>query len=249
MSVLEVTDLESGYGKLPVLHGVSLHVDANEIVAVAGPNGAGKSTLMKTIFRLLPVMRGSIVFHGHDVGTMTSSQLAELGMGFVPQGFGTFPDLTVDENLKVSLTGHGGRDFGGALELTYDAFPALKERRKQRARTLSGGERQMLSLASAMIVKPRFLALDEPTSGLAPTIMGALAEQILSFRDAGTTVLWVIEENPLEVLQYVDRVYLLQAGVIQRELAAVELLRDESLQELFFGTQADSASAAERSAS
>ena len=245
MSLLQVTNLESGYGSLPVLHGVSMRVEPEEIVAVIGPNGAGKSTLMKTIFRLLPAQGGSVEFDGVDLSSRSATKLADLGMGFAPQGFSTFPELTVEDNLKVSLTSQRRKGKSGATAKMYETFPILGERRRQRASTLSGGERQMLALASAMILEPRFLALDEPTTGLAPSVVDTLVEQIVSFRDAGTTILWVIEENPFEVLQYVDRVYLLQAGVFEREMPAKDLLEDESLRELFFGTDADADSPAE----
>jgi ABC-type branched-subunit amino acid transport system ATPase component len=124
-------------------------------------------------------------------------------------------------------------------EQMYERFPVLRDRRRQAASTLSGGERQMLALASAMITSPRFLVLDEPTTGLAPSIVQGLIQQILRFQREGTTVLWVVEENPLQVLEHVDRVYMMQAGVVERELAADELLGDSTLQELFFGVEAD----------
>jgi branched-chain amino acid transport system ATP-binding protein len=249
VSLLEVGDVQSGYGKLPVLHGVSISAEKDEIVAVVGPNGAGKTTLMRTIFRLLPLMTGSVQFDGRNLRAFEARELAALGMGFVPQGGGTFPDLSVEDNLKVALVGKSRRDASEGLERMYETFPVLANRRRQRAKTLSGGERQMLALAGAMITSPRFLALDEPAAGLAPTIVQGLIRQILEFRKQGTAVLWVVEENPLQVLEYVDRVYLLQGGVIERELAASELLADESLQDLFFGTQtATPAPKAEKSA-
>jgi branched-chain amino acid transport system ATP-binding protein len=245
VSLLEVSKLRSGYSKLPVLHGVTLRCERDEIVAVVGPNGAGKTTLLKTIFGLLPVRAGSVVFDGQDLRTTLTGRRAELGMGYVPQGSNTFADLSVQDNLKVAL----GRDRGrapAALERTYELFPVLGRRRRQRAKTLSGGERQILALASAMITEPRFLALDEPTTGLAPTIVEQLIQRILAFRKAGTAVLWVIEENPLQVLRHVDRVYLFQGGVVQRELAASELLADESLQAVFFGATTDAVEDARR---
>ena len=245
MSLLELSNVESGYGQLPILHGVSMQVEANEIVAVIGPNGAGKSTLMKTIFRLLPTESGSIVYGGRDLGSVSATKLASLGMAYAPQGFSTFPDLSVEDNLKVPLTSQSVRGAGRSMDRMFETFPILKERRRQRAKTLSGGERQMLALASAMILEPEFLALDEPTTGLAPSIVDTLVEQIVGFRDAGATILWVIEENPLEVLQHVERVYILQSGLIERELTAEELLKDEALQDLFFGTHSAEAAPSE----
>ena len=239
MSLLEVQNVRSGYGKVPILHDVSLHVDERELVAVIGANGAGKSTLMKTITRLLPLMAGSIVFDGTDLSDRDPRAAAKLDMAYVPQDGNTFPGLSVEDNLGVSLMGIKRGEAAEMRERMYERFPVLKDRRRQAASTLSGGERQMLALASAMITSPRFLVLDEPTTGLAPSIVQGLIQQILSFQREGTTVLWVVEENPLQVLEHVDRVYLMQAGVIERELSANELLGDRTLQELFFGVETD----------
>ncbi len=239
MSLLEVRNVRSGYGKVPILHDVSLHVDERELVAVIGANGAGKSTLMKTITRLLPLMAGSIAFDGTDLSDRDPRAAAKLDMAYVPQDGNTFPGLSVEDNLGVSLMGIKRGEAAEMRERMYERFPVLKDRRRQAASTLSGGERQMLALASAMITSPRFLVLDEPTTGLAPSIVQGLIQQILSFQREGTTVLWVVEENPLQVLEHVDRVYLMQAGVIERELSADELLGDRTLQELFFGVETD----------
>jgi len=239
VSLLEVQNVRSGYGKVPILHDVSLHVDERELVAVIGANGAGKSTLMKTITRLLPLMAGSIVFDGTDLSDRDPRAAAKLDMAYVPQDGNTFPGLSVEDNLGVSLMGIKRGEAAEMRERMYERFPVLKDRRRQAASTLSGGERQMLALASAMITSPRFLVLDEPTTGLAPSIVQGLIQQILSFQREGTTVLWVVEENPLQVLEHVDRVYLMQAGVIERELSANELLGDRTLQELFFGVETD----------
>jgi ABC-type branched-subunit amino acid transport system ATPase component len=239
MSLLEVRNVKSGYGRVPILHDVSLHVDERELVAVIGANGAGKSTLMKTITRLLPLMSGSIGFDGNDLSDSDPRAAAKLDMAYVPQDGNTFPGLSVEDNLSVSLIGVKRAEGAEMRERMYERFPVLKDRRRQAASTLSGGERQMLALASAMITSPRFLVLDEPTTGLAPSIVQGLIQQILSFQREGTTVLWVVEENPLQVLEHVDRVYLMQAGVIERELSADELLGDRTLQELFFGVETD----------
>jgi ABC-type branched-subunit amino acid transport system ATPase component len=239
MSLLDVSGIRSGYGKVPVLHDVSVHVDERELVAVIGANGAGKSTLMKTITRLLPLMSGSISFDGHDLSGKDPRAAAKLDMAYVPQDGNTFPGLSVEDNLSVSLIGRRRGESAEMREQMYERFPVLRDRRRQAASTLSGGERQMLALASAMITSPRFLVLDEPTTGLAPSIVQSLIQQILRFRSEGTTVLWVVEENPLQVLEHVDRVYMMQAGVVERELAAEELLGDQTLQELFFGVHTD----------
>lgn len=238
MSLLEVVDLRSGYGKLPVLHGVSMRVDEDEIVAIVGPNGAGKSSLIKTIFQLLKPMQGAIYFDGADLGQVATDQLAARGMGYVPQGANIFPQLDVEENLRVALTAQRGADVRTGLDAAYETFPVLGDRRRQRSSTLSGGERQMLAVAGAIAGRPRFLALDEPTTGLAPTVVHALIAKILEIRQRGTAILWVVEENPLEVLKYCDRVYLLKSGV-QQEMSSEAVTSDQALQEMFFGLGAN----------
>lgn len=234
MSMLEVRDLKSGYGPIPVLHGVSLSVDAGEIVAIVGPNGAGKSTLMKTIFGLLETAEGSVRFDGEDVTGARTTSLADLGMGYLPQGRNTFPELSVEDNLRVAAHALPRARADEALRDVFAAFPVLESLRKRRAKLLSGGERQILALASATVQKPRFLALDEPTTGLAPSIVQRLIDDVLNLSGGGVTVLWVIEENPRQIIQHVNRVFVLQAGVITQESTAEELLASESLEELFF---------------
>lgn len=236
--LLHVEDLQTGYGKLPVVHGVSLAVDTNEVVAIVGPNGAGKTSLVKAIMGQLPLMGGTVVFDGQDLVRVRSAARQRLGMATVPQIGSTFPDLTVEDNLRVSYSTLSRERNSAAVAAAYEMFPVLGERRRQLAKTLSGGERQMLAFASGIGTDPRFIALDEPTTGLAPTIVDALVERILEFRDGGASILWVIEEEPLLILPHVDRVYVMNAGSMQAEMAASELLADTSLHALFFGIEA-----------
>jgi len=235
MSVLKVDDLVSGYRNLPVLHKVSMDVDDNEIVALIGPNGAGKTSLLKAVFGLLPLTGGAVAFVDKDLKGLKASARRSLGMALVPQTGGTFADLSVEDNLRVSYSSLGRTDSQQALEQAYVMFPQLAERRRQLARTLSGGERQMLTFVSGIGGAPPFLALDEPTTGLAPTIVQSLMESILRYKKGGSAILLVVEENPFEVLPYVDRVYVMRAGTIQAEMEADTLLRDKDLQALFFG--------------
>lgn len=237
MSILTIDGLETGYGRLPVLHGVSLTVEPNELVAVVGPNGAGKTSLVKAVFGLLPAMKGSILFDGHDITSAPTARRNGLGMAMVPQTGSTFPDLTVEDNLIVSFSTLEKVAGATALATSYEMFPPLNERRRQPAKTLSGGERQMLAFASGIGTDPRVLVLDEPTTGLAPTIVHGLVEKIVGFRELGGSILWVIEENPLEVLPVVDRVYVLNNGSIQAEMPATDLLSDDSLHQMFFGAK------------
>ena len=237
MSLLDLKGLETGYGKLPVLHAVDLRVDENEMVALIGPNGAGKTSLAKAVFGLLPAMNGSISFDGEDLTGAPSAKRMQLGMAMAPQVGNTFPELTVEDNLVTSFSTLPSEESQAALDNAYALFPRLAERRRQAARTLSGGERQMLAFACASGTKPRFLLLDEPTTGLAPTIVHSLVERIVESKDRGASILWIIEENPLEVLPYVDRVYVLSNGTVRAETAAEDLLSEEALRTLFFGLE------------
>lgn len=237
MSLVEVDGLSTGYGRLPVVHDVSLRVDENEFVAVIGPNGAGKSSLAKAMFGLLPVLKGTVRFDSEDISGAGPSRRQALGMSMIPQTDNTFPDLTVEDNLKVSFSVFDATESEAALDGAYSMFPRLDERRRQLAKTLSGGERQMLAFASGIGADPRFILLDEPTTGLAPTIVQGLVNKIVAFRERGTSILWIVEENPLEVLPFVDRVYVLNNGTIQAEMTAEELLVEGSLQDLFFGVE------------
>ena len=234
-SSLVLRDVDSGYGDLPILHGVSLEVAPAEIVAVIGPNGAGKSTLMKTLFGLLALRGGTMTFGDEDLGQISAARRAELGMAYVPQEGSTFPELTVYDNLAVSLLRESTLTQSRHINQMLDSFPALQELRRARAGTLSGGERQMLAIASAMISQPRFLALDEPTTGLAPSIVQERIADIVAVRERGTSVLWVIEESPMLCLPHVDRVYVLNSGVLGHSQPAEDMLDEELLQATFFG--------------
>ncbi len=232
---LVLTGVHSGYGDLPILHGVSLEVAPAEVVAVIGPNGAGKSTLLKTLFGLLELQGGTMSFAGDDLSRIGSGGLARLGMAYVPQEGNTFPELTVYDNLAVSLLRESVRTQTRRIGEMLESFPALQALRRARAGTLSGGERQMLAIASAMITQPRFLALDEPTTGLAPAIVQERIADIVAVREQGTSVLWVIEESPMLCLPHVDRVYVLNSGVLGPSQPAADMLDEELLQATFFG--------------
>lgn len=233
MSLLEVKSLESGYGKLPILHGIDLHVDEGELVAVIGPNGAGKSTLLKAISGLLPCWKGQVNFTGNRVHNYDPSLLPTWGLGYVPQDRNVFPGLTVAENLEMAATLL--KDRGPKIKTAFKRFPILGERQKQLARTLSGGERQMLAIASALMLDPKLLMLDEPTTGLAPVVADEVIRQILDINQSGTAILWVVEENPASVLEHCPRVYLLESGQIRRTDSGKNLLNDPKFAELFLG--------------
>jgi ABC-type branched-subunit amino acid transport system ATPase component len=233
MSLLEVNSLESGYGKLPILHGIDLHVDEGELVAVIGPNGAGKSTLLKSISGLLPCWKGQVNFAGKCVHDFDASLLPTWGLGYVPQDRNVFPGLTVAENLEMAAT--LSKDRGPKIKAAYERFPILGERQKQLARTLSGGERQMLAIASALMLDPKLLMVDEPTTGLAPVKAIEVINHILDINHNGTAILWVVEENPASVLEHCPRVYLLESGQVRRTDSGKNLLDDPKFAELFLG--------------
>ncbi len=233
MTLLTVNSLESGYGKLPILHGIDLKVDEGELVAVIGPNGAGKSTLLKAISGLLPCWKGSVNFAGNNVHDYEPNMLPTWGLGYVPQDRNVFPGLTVAENLEMASTML--KNPGPRIKAAYERFPILGKRQKQAARTLSGGERQMLAIASALILEPKLLMLDEPTTGLAPVVANEVISHILDINRGGTAILWVVEENPASVLMHCPRVYLLESGLIRRTDSGENLLNDPKFAELFLG--------------
>jgi ABC-type branched-subunit amino acid transport system ATPase component len=235
MSILEITDVRSGYGRVPVLHGITLTVEPGELVGVLGANGAGKSTLLKTISRVLPLMGGQILFDGTDVSAFGAHKLTKMGLGYVPQEGNVFPDLNVADNLQLGgyTAGRGWRD---ALKGIFAHFPILEERLTQRASTLSGGERQMLAIACALMVSPKMLMLDEPNSGLSPLVSAeVIGTSVKINKEMGTSVLWVIEENPRDVLVHCDRVYFVESGTIVREDTGKALLEDPRLDAMFLG--------------
>jgi ABC-type branched-subunit amino acid transport system ATPase component len=233
MSLLEVNGVISGYGKIPILHDVSIKVEEGELVAIIGSNGAGKSTLMHTISGLLPLMKGSTHLFDKRIDTLPPSEIAKMGLGYVPQRKNVFAELSVRENLEMGA--YTLKSPQSKIEEMLDMFPRLRERINQKAGSLSGGERQMLALSSALIVNPKLLLLDEPITGLAPQIIKGLIELIVEIQKKGTTIIWVVEENPKEVLIHADRVYLMDSGVIKMERTGRQFIEEESLEELFLG--------------
>jgi ABC-type branched-subunit amino acid transport system ATPase component len=200
---------------------------------VIGPNGAGKSTLMRTVAGLLPCWKGQVSFVGNRVHDYEPNLLPTWGLGYVPQERNVFPSLTVAENLEMAATLLKDRE--PKIKAAYERFPILGQRHKQAARTLSGGERQMLAIASALMLDPKLLMLDEPTTGLAPVVADEVIKQILDINHNGTAILWVVEENPASVLEHCPRVYLLESGQIRRTDSGKNLLNDPKFAELFLG--------------
>lgn len=233
MNLLEVKGIKSGHGRMLVLHGVDLNVAEGSLTVLLGPNGAGKTTLMQTIFGLLPLAAGTISFQGASIAGLDPAVIARRGMGYVPQENSVFPDLTVQENLEMG--GFSLKDSRQAMGEVYELFPRLKERVGQKAGTLSGGERQMLAVGCALLLKPGLLILDEPTTGLAPQMREVLIETIREINNRGTSILAVVEEEPKQFLKYAQAAYLLDSGVIKKEGTGEDFLKDEYFDQLLLG--------------
>ncbi|MFB6143335.1 MAG: ABC transporter ATP-binding protein [Halorientalis sp.] len=231
--LLEVSDLDAGYGDLQILEGVDLAVGDGEYVTIVGPNGAGKSTVMKSVFGLTTLMGGSITFEGDDVTGLNPEEIIRLGLSYVPQSDNVFESLTVAENLEMGayILDEVPQDQLGAI---YDRFPILEERRDQRAETLSGGQQQMLAMGRALMLDPALLMLDEPSAGLAPDLVEDMFDRIDTINEAGTSVL-MVEQNAKEALRRCDRGYLLVQGQNRFEGRGEEILGDEEVRQQFLG--------------
>jgi branched-chain amino acid transport system ATP-binding protein len=231
MSLLEIADLRGGYGEVPILNGLSLCVETGEIVTVAGTNGAGKSTLAKAVVGLLPKVAGAIRFEGADVTALPPETRMAQGIGYVPQVANVFASLSVLDNLKVVV---GVKHQARRIAELFDAFPQLAERRRARAGSLSGGERQQLAFARALMCSPRLLVLDEPTAALAPRRVAEAFERIQHLPEFGVSVL-VVEQRARQCLAISDRGYILDGGQVALSGTADDLLKDERAAELYLG--------------
>ncbi len=233
-SILEISRLVAGYGKSEVLHGINMTVRAGEIVTMVGANGAGKSTTLRSIFGLTDVRSGAITFNGRNITGLRPHRVVTRGLALVPQERSIFPTLTVQENLEM-----GGYTMGrGALqertEKVFQRFPRLRERHRQKAGTLSGGERQMLAIGRGLMTDPALLMLDEPSLGLAPKIVEAVFEQILLIHQGGTTV-FLVEQNARRALSIAHRAYVLELGQVRHQGSGRELLDDPEVQRAYLG--------------
>ena len=209
MAILEVDDIHTYYGDAYVLQGLSLKLEQGQILGLLGRNGVGKTTLVKSVVGFNPPRRGRIVFKGADVTRISSFETVRSGMGLVPQGRRVFPSLSVEENLKVAERGHGRH--GWNLQRVYALFPRLQERRSQRAKTLSGGEQQMLAIGRGLMTNPDCLIMDEPSEGLAPIIIQGVWEAIGKLKEEGLSIL-LVEQNAALALKLVDYVHVMSKG-------------------------------------
>jgi len=234
MPLLKVDAISCGYGDVQVLSDVSAAVDQGEIVSVIGPNGAGKSTLMKAVFGLLHPWHGSISFDGRDISRMEPYDIVTLRMCYVPQVANVFTELTVEENLEMGAFVLSDGDLNDRKGHVYELFPRLKERRRQAAGKMSGGERQMVAMGSALMLDPKLLLLDEPSAGLSPRMVATIFERILRVNEEGIAVL-MVEQNARQSLQMAHRGYVLANGENRFEGGGRELLNDPEVGRLYLG--------------
>ena len=236
--MLRVRSLVTHYGGIQALKGVSIHVNSGEIVALVGANGAGKTTILNTICGIVPSSSGEVLFGGKPVMNMAPERLVRLGLSQVPEGRQLFAPMTVLDNLVLGAyqrsRAEKKNELKNDLEFVYGVFPILKERSKQRAGTLSGGEQQMLAIGRALMSRPKMLLLDEPSIGLAPLVAKEIFKVISRFRDLGTTVL-LVEQNARAALGIADRGYVLETGKIILEDTASELLSNKEVQRAYVG--------------
>lgn len=234
-NLLEVENVYAGYIKdLNILQGINFRIENHELVTVIGPNGAGKSTLAKTIFGLLTPNQGQIIFKGENIAGLKPNEIVAKGMCYVPQIVNVFPSLTIEENLEM-----GAYILSGATkqqkDLIYTMFPKLKERAKQKAGTLSGGERQMLAMGRALMLDPDLLILDEPSAALSPILVNNVFEQIKAINEAGKAII-LVEQNAKKALMMAHRGYVLESGRDAIEGKGSDLLNDPQVGELYLGT-------------
>ncbi len=234
-ALLDVRDLSAGYGQIKVLHGIDFHVDPGEIVVILGANGSGKTTTLRAVSGML-ARTGSVTFQGHSIVTKSPEALVRKGICHVPQGRGTFGDLTVEENLRVgAITRKSKSDIERDLKTWYEAFPRLYERRARQAAGLSGGEQQMLAVARALMGSPQLLLLDEPSLGLAPLITQELFSRLALINADSAVAMLIVEQQAELALGVARRGYVLEAGRLVAEGSATELENDDRVRQAYLG--------------
>ena len=235
MALLELRDVEAGYGSLQILHGVALHVNEGEVVSVIGPNGAGKSTTFKVIMGFITHLGGEIVFDGRTLVGQRPNRILAFGLGYVPQGRVVFNTMTVRENLEMGA--YLERDkakIKASMEYVFSLFPRLGERRRQLAGTMSGGEQQMLAMGRALMMRPKMLMLDEPSLGLSPRLVDEVFDKTVEMARSGLTVM-LVEQNAARALEISDRGYVLELGRNRFEGTGRELLENPEVRRMYLG--------------
>lgn len=233
--MLKVTDLEVSYGAIKALRGISFEVNQGEIITLIGSNGAGKTTTLHSISNIIKKVGGSVVFEEEDISSLSPDAIVRKGLIQVPEGRRIFANLSVRDNLEMGAFTR--KDKGGIkedLEMVYEMFPRLKERIRQVAGTLSGGEQQMLAMGRALMSKPRLLLLDEPSMGLAPILVDEIFSIIQRINKAGTTVL-LVEQNAYKALSIADRAYILETGLVTKSGDAGDLAKDNAVKAAYLG--------------
>ena len=232
---LVVRSLEAGYGEMQVLWGVDIEVEKGSFTVILGPNGAGKTTLLKTIMGIVRPLSGRILYRGEDVTYTPPHRKVEMGITLVPEGRRLFPELTVEENLMLGAYSQGMKDINDRLELVYEVFPRLRERRSQKAGTLSGGEQQMLAIGRALMSKPSLLMLDEPSQGLAPKLALEIVELLGRLREGEDLTILMVEQNVTAALRLADFIYVLEQGRIVASGTPEEVASIEDVRKAYFG--------------
>ena len=232
--MLNVQDINVYYGNIHAIKSVSFHVNPGEIVTLIGANGAGKSTILKTISGLLRTKTGEITFDGHDIRTTAPHKIVGMGLAHVPEGRRVFLSMSVEENLEMGAFTQPNGGIGASLQDVFERFPRLKERRRQVAGTLSGGEQQMLAMGRALMSRPRLLMLDEPSMGLAPILVQQIFDIIRELHEAGTTIL-LVEQNARMALSIAYRGYVLETGAIVLEGSGSELMHSDAVKKAYLG--------------
>lgn len=233
MSLLSLSSVVAGYGRVPILTGVDVAIGPADIGVIVGPNGAGKSTALKAVFGLLTVSGGSISFEDHDITNMRSDKLVPLGLSYVPQERNIFPTMSVVENLQMGAFTRDD-DFNPTIESVFEMFPPLREKRRQRAGELSGGQRQMVAIGRALMSEPRLLLLDEPSAGLSPRYVLEIFERIVEINKQGVAVL-MVEQNARQALEIADLGFVLANGRNHVTGTGAELIADPEVAKSFLG--------------
>ena len=233
MTFLSVSDLNAGYGQMNILHGVDMRLEEGEIGVIVGPNGAGKSTLLKALFGMLNITSGNIRLEGEDITGIAPEAMVHHRVAFVPQEYNIFPTLTVHENLEMGAYVRRD-DFSGLLDHIYEIFPPLKDKQRQAAGELSGGQRQMVAVGRALMIEPRLLLLDEPTAGLSPMFMSEIFDRVIAINATGVTIA-MVEQNAKQALAIAHKGFVLANGRNSYTGTGRELLENPDVARSFLG--------------
>ena len=233
--LLETRNLTAGYGNIPIIRNIDVQFKTGELTAIIGPNGSGKSTLTKSLINSIRYFSGEIIFDGKNITNMSTFDIIASGISLVPQVRNIFPSMTVQENLDISTNAQDKPARQIAFNKIYEKFPRLNERINVRASNLSGGERQMLAIGCALINSPKLIILDEPTTGLSPQLSKEVADSIKTILNDGTSVAWVVEENPKDVLEIAEWVNVMDGGEIRLSDDAKTILNSKDFKKLFLG--------------